>query len=131
VKLHKNLGDVAPGISCCSRGVSQLSYGHIEPGIEFLKTIKDSLPKSPMAEYGQLFYGFSDTIKDYDDNEKNKGGPAIAKFLKENKLGDVTETAPFRNGNYGHAGSTLKAWWFVADQDAIRKYMEDNKKDFA
>jgi hypothetical protein len=101
------------------------------PGIEFLKTIADSLPKSPVAEYGQLFYGFSDTVMNYNDEEKKGGGPAIAKFLRDNKLGDVTETLPFRNGNYGHAGSELKAWWFVADQDAIRKYMEDNKQDFA
>lgn len=83
-----------------------LSYAHQNPE-PFIKSIADLLSLNLVQ------------IILFSDNEEYTNGKAIAKYIRDNKLGTLKETTPEKSLN---TGSIINTWMWYIDKKALAKW---------
>lgn len=87
-------------------------YGAEQNPGKWIKT----LTSSPQTKKTQIIL--------FSDNKQNRNGTTLAKYITDQKLGNVKETPPKRSRT---TNNIIIAWMWHIDKEALEKWDKENK----
>lgn len=98
----------------CSCGVSILSGLSYDTPEAIVNKIIKQRSDGDYKKIKEAFVVFSDRHRDY---ERDQGGNALYKYIKDNNLGDIMEFGPRMNPN---TGNMIKLWVWAPPHESLR-----------
>lgn len=83
-------------------------------------------PEGMLLDFHENGYDFDrPSIVAFSDNDRNKNGDTLAKYIRKHKLGAVRRSTTTRNLN---SGNNITAWYWTVDHNKFKAWVKRAQK---